>query len=1013
MALDQYKTQILLLHSQQSTLDTLCTGFSEKYSVHVATSGTEALNIFNDTPVHVIVSAQDLPGMSGLDALREAKKRSPETIGILLAGTDQSDGLEALVGEQEVFQIVRGEVTPDSLVNLVESATKQTRLLALSESANDTTANVDQPTGEHIIMETSENGSSIISDGTGQVPILKPNKVSIAPDIGTREVDVLVLTKDEEFLATIRDSTRGLHSVHHAVTPTQANEFVNAHKIGVLVTDAAMVGSNIEILTERLRQAVPRLVAVVAGRRDDGELLMDLINRGQVYRFLLKPVSPGRARLAIEASVKHHLDAPDTAFKAAPGSPASAPAQQAPQKQKPAPAPAKPAPITRAGPKPEVKPQKPMTVSRDDSLLSDGLDEAFGDDSSFTETMTGIATSFGKKIAEAAESVTSKSKAKAEVKAKRKPQAPAAAPALEPIATNSAPAPAPAPEPVPSVAAASGGILQNPMILGGIAVGVIVIAVGAWFMMSSDDTPPAIVADEVTAPVFEETDLVIPVAEPASRDAVPASDNLLADARSARDAGNLIAPPGQNAVELYVSARAESPGDAVIDSELNLVIDDVVGIAESAILEQRLADAATALQMIELANPDNPRLTFLGAQLTQLQLRSAMDDARVAIRDGRFEDAGGFINSAALLAGSDSPDIRALSEELAAARSEQRIDEVLAMANDRLAQNQLITPSNNNARYYYELALGNDPDNAAARQGLTIVASKLAIQSLGAIEAGQLTNAEDLIRNARSLDPESAEVAAATVALQNAHDAIANQEQQTVAAQAEAEQLAATEEERQRRAATAAAVAAAAVAVGSDGSAGGSSIDTSSAPAEQSSEVAEAGSQETATANADKAESESVSETETGVRGEADTTVDPVATDSDQSAIPVETATTLAAAAAVTPDAASSSGSADAATNEPPEVLQVPVSSLTRINYVAPRYPRSAQRRNVTGSVDIAFLVAPNGTVADIEVLNSTPGKTFDQAAVDAVAKWRFEPVIVSGKAVSRRTAVRLAFNLQ
>ena len=483
--------------------------------------------------------------------------------------------------------------------------------------------------------------------------------------------------------------------------------------------------------------------------------------------------------------------------------------------------------------------------------------------------------------------------------------------------------------------------------------------------------------------------------------------------RSARDAGNLIAPPGQNAVELYVSARAESPGDAVIDSELNLVIDDVVGIAESAILEQRLADAATALQMIELANPDNPRLTFLGAQLTQLQLRSAMDDARVAIRDGRFEDAGGFINSAALLAGSDSPDIRALSEELAAARSEQRIDEVLAMANDRLAQNQLITPSNNNARYYYELALGNDPDNAAARQGLTIVASKLAIQSLGAIEAGQLTNAEDLIRNARSLDPESAEVAAATVALQNAHDAIANQEQQTVAAQAEAEQLAATEEERQRRAATAAAVAAAAVAVGSDGSAGGSSIDTSSAPAEQSSEVAEAGSQETATANADKAESESVSETETGVRGEADTTVDPVATDSDQSAIPVETATTLAAAAAVTPDAASSSGSADAATNEPPEVLQVPVSSLTRINYVAPRYPRSAQRRNVTGSVDIAFLVAPNGTVADIEVLNSTPGKTFDQAAVDAVAKWRFEPVIVSGKAVSRRTAVRLAFNLQ
>ena len=70
-----------------------------------------------------------------------------------------------------------------------------------------------------------------------------------------------------------------------------------------------------EVITH-LRGLKKRLVAIVAGRRDDGDMLMDLINRGKVYRFLLKPVSPGRARLAVEASVKHHLEAPDSAFKA-------------------------------------------------------------------------------------------------------------------------------------------------------------------------------------------------------------------------------------------------------------------------------------------------------------------------------------------------------------------------------------------------------------------------------------------------------------------------------------------------------------------------------------------------------------------------------------------------------------------------------------------------------------------------------------------------------------------------
>ena len=111
MPLDQVRTQVLLLHSEQSTLDSLSAGFNERYTVHCATSGTEALTTLGETPIHVIISAQDLPGMSGAEALREAKKRSPETIGILLAG-DKDQGLEALVGDKEVFQIVRGGVTP-------------------------------------------------------------------------------------------------------------------------------------------------------------------------------------------------------------------------------------------------------------------------------------------------------------------------------------------------------------------------------------------------------------------------------------------------------------------------------------------------------------------------------------------------------------------------------------------------------------------------------------------------------------------------------------------------------------------------------------------------------------------------------------------------------------------------------------------------------------------------------------------------------------------------------------
>ncbi|MEJ2298139.1 MAG: hypothetical protein P8X94_06480, partial [Woeseiaceae bacterium] len=370
----------MLLHSEQSALDSLSAGFGERYTVHCATSGSEALHTLGETPINVIISAQDLPGMSGAEALREAKKRSPETVGFLLTGRSGRSS-QALVGYEEVFQVVAGEMTRETLQNLVDNATRQMRLMALAESANDMAASPDEP-AEHIVMETSENGSTIISDGTGRFRALDQSKMSAASAVGARAVDVLVLTKDEEFLTTIRESSRGMHEVHLANTLKQADDAVRNHKVGVVVIDAAMVGQKVEPLTLHLRKGCPRLVAIVAGRRDDGEMLMELINRGKVYRFLLKPVSPGRARLAVEASIKHHLEAPDAAFKAGG---AAGPA--------PRPKPAAKARL-RAASRPVAKPAADIP-----SPIEDGLSAAFGgDDKSFTETMTGLIGIVGDKL---------------------------------------------------------------------------------------------------------------------------------------------------------------------------------------------------------------------------------------------------------------------------------------------------------------------------------------------------------------------------------------------------------------------------------------------------------------------------------------------------------------------------------------------------------------------------------------------------------------------------------------
>jgi TonB family protein len=94
---------------------------------------------------------------------------------------------------------------------------------------------------------------------------------------------------------------------------------------------------------------------------------------------------------------------------------------------------------------------------------------------------------------------------------------------------------------------------------------------------------------------------------------------------------------------------------------------------------------------------------------------------------------------------------------------------------------------------------------------------------------------------------------------------------------------------------------------------------------------------------------------------------------------------------------------------------EVPVaaSSLSRTKYVAPKYPRAAQRRGLTGWVDVVFTVDIDGTVNDVLVRDSQPGDTFVGSASSAVEKWEFEPVIENGVAVQKRAAVRMMFAME
>lgn len=79
---------------------------------------------------------------------------------------------------------------------------------------------------------------------------------------------------------------------------------------------------------------------------------------------------------------------------------------------------------------------------------------------------------------------------------------------------------------------------------------------------------------------------------------------------------------------------------------------------------------------------------------------------------------------------------------------------------------------------------------------------------------------------------------------------------------------------------------------------------------------------------------------------------------------------------------------------------------------VPPTYPQRAAQARLEGSVTMAVTIRPDGTVADVEVLESNPPRLFDQAAIQAMQRWKFRPKLVDGKPQAQRARQTIEFTL-
>lgn len=98
---------ILIVDDEPEVVGALeCALHGEGYEIITATSGREALDLVRDQPVDIIISDEQMPGMSGVEFLKHARIMRPEALRILLTGHGDLETAMRAINDDAVYRFL-------------------------------------------------------------------------------------------------------------------------------------------------------------------------------------------------------------------------------------------------------------------------------------------------------------------------------------------------------------------------------------------------------------------------------------------------------------------------------------------------------------------------------------------------------------------------------------------------------------------------------------------------------------------------------------------------------------------------------------------------------------------------------------------------------------------------------------------------------------------------------------------------------------------------------------------
>jgi len=513
----------------------------------------------------------------------------------------------------------------------------------------------------------------------------------------------------------------------------------------------------------------------------------------------------------------------------------------------------------------------------------------------------------------------------------------------------------------------------------GVGVAVAAVAAGAFLFMGKDKGPPPQTPGGPPARTATAAAAPSPDASAAEGPQIETSlvkgriDELLEKARLAMRERRYSEPVGDNALLYYRSAAAADPSNGEAIDGLQRVAAVLAARFDESMNGGRLDEASLALANFKAAAPNDSKIPGLEVRLMTAQVSKAL-------ADGNMDRAQSYIRQASSSPAFSADQINKWKAEINRRQEDAKVQKIAGMVTDRIRDGRLVDPADDSAKLYMQQLHDAAPTNATTQRLTRDLNAAYMRKAREAAIANKAPDVERWLAEGRGGGVSAGEITAFQKELASARQKAIN---------AETDRVAQLVRDRMR-----------------DGRLSDTANDSAVYYLNQL-QATDANNPAVGQLSKDLA-----GKFVERARAAAQTGKGGTAVDGDLNfakrfgADPKDVASVQAIQSTPkTPAAARAAQAAGVST-------QSLAASLKRTRYQPPEFPSKALSQHLSGAVTVEYTVDANGEPRDVRVIEATPPGVFDKAAISAVKRWKYDPVIANGAPVEVPVRTSIRFEL-